>query len=194
MKSSFVAYVDESGDAGFVFNADGGGSSRWFVLSAAVIRQMNDLQMVSCLKEVRAVLGKEPKTPLHCVDWKHEQRAPSIRRVGAWDFLVCRDSQRLGGEIGNSLPPGAKGRSEIHLRGASDKNIHFQHRDKDHDAKLTRDELPAALLDKLDADKDGFVSEAELAARVSVIQPAWDDWRRDQEAGFQRAGTRSGIS
>jgi hypothetical protein len=82
MKSSFIAYVDESGDEGFVFNADGSGSSRWFVLSAAVIRQTKDLRMVSCLKEVRAVLQKEPKTPLHFVDLKHEQRVPYIRRVG----------------------------------------------------------------------------------------------------------------
>jgi hypothetical protein len=58
MKSSFIAYVDESGDEGFVFNPDGSGSSRWFVLSAAVIRQTNDLQMVSCLKGKRDVLQK----------------------------------------------------------------------------------------------------------------------------------------
>jgi hypothetical protein len=82
MKSSFIAYVDESGDEGFVFNADGSGSSRWFVLSAAVIRRTNDLQMVQCLKEVREVLKKEPRTPLHFVDLKHEQRVPYIRRVG----------------------------------------------------------------------------------------------------------------
>ena len=82
MKPSFIAYVDESGDEGFVFNADGSGSSRWFVLSAAVVRQTNDLQMVSCLKEVRSVLKKELKTPLHFVDLKHEQRVPYIRRVG----------------------------------------------------------------------------------------------------------------
>ncbi len=82
MKPSFIAYVDESGDEGFVFNADGCGSSRWFVLSAAVIRETNDLQMVQCLKEVRTVLQKEPKTPLHFVDLKHEQRVPYIRRVG----------------------------------------------------------------------------------------------------------------
>ncbi|MEY4201986.1 MAG: Ralstonia phage RsoM1USA, partial [Verrucomicrobiota bacterium] len=83
MKASFIAYVDESGDEGFVFNADGSGSSRWFVLSAAVIRQSNDLQMVRCLEEVRGVLQKPPKTPLHFVDLKHEQRVPYIRRVGA---------------------------------------------------------------------------------------------------------------
>ena len=82
MKPSFIAYVDESGDEGFVFNADGSGSSRWFVLSAAVIRRVNDLQLVACMKEVRTVLKKEPKTPLHFVDLKHEQRVPYIRRVG----------------------------------------------------------------------------------------------------------------
>ena len=74
MNPSFVVYIDESGDEGFVFNADGSGSSRWFVLSAAVIRKSNDLQMVSCLKETRGVLGKSPKTPLHFVDLKHDQR------------------------------------------------------------------------------------------------------------------------
>jgi hypothetical protein len=82
MKPSFIAYVDESGDEGFLFKADGSGSSRWFVLSAAVIRQTNDLQIVNCLKDVRAVLKKPPKTPLHFVDLKHEQRVPYIRRVG----------------------------------------------------------------------------------------------------------------
>ena len=82
MNSSFIAYVDESGDEGFVFNPDGTGSSRWFVLSAAVIRQTNDLQMVSCMKDVRTVLKRAPKTPLHFVDLKHEQRVPYIRRVG----------------------------------------------------------------------------------------------------------------
>lgn len=82
MNPSFVVYIDESGDEGFVFNGDGSGSSRWFVLSAAVIQKVNDLQMVACLKAVRDVLGKPPKTPLHFVDLKHEQRVPYIRRVG----------------------------------------------------------------------------------------------------------------
>lgn len=82
-KPSFVAYVDESGDEGFIFREDGSGSSRWFVLSAAIVRQANDLQLLSCLKEVRKVLGKQPKTPLHFADLRHEQRLPYIRRVGA---------------------------------------------------------------------------------------------------------------
>lgn len=82
MNPSFVVYIDESGDEGFVFNADGSGSSRWFVLSATVIRKANDLHMVSCLKATREILGKLPKTPLHFVDLRHEQRVPYIRRVG----------------------------------------------------------------------------------------------------------------
>ena len=81
-KSSFVAYIDESGDEGFVFNEDGSGSSRWFILSAVVVRRSNDSQMVSCLKEVRRVLGRPPKSSLHFAEMKHEQRVPYIRRVG----------------------------------------------------------------------------------------------------------------
>jgi len=82
MPSSFVTYIDESGDEGFVFKPDGSGSSRWFVLSAAVLRKANDLQCVSCPKEVRELLGKAPKHPLHFVDLKHDQRVPYVRRVG----------------------------------------------------------------------------------------------------------------
>ena len=83
--SEFVAYIDESGDEGFVFNPDGSGSSRWFVLSAVVTRRISDLQMVECLRDARDVLGKAPKTPLHFADLKHEQRVPYIRRVGNLD-------------------------------------------------------------------------------------------------------------
>jgi len=80
---SYRVYIDESGDEGFVFRENHGGSSRWFVLSAAVIRQPNDLQMVSCLKDVRQLFGWAHKKPLHFVDLKHEQRVPYIKRVGA---------------------------------------------------------------------------------------------------------------
>jgi hypothetical protein len=51
----------------------------------------------------------------------------------------------------------------------------FKQRDKSNDGKLSRDEIPAALLDRLDADKDGFVSEEEAKAlwrgRSSQTEP-----------------------
>jgi CubicO group peptidase (beta-lactamase class C family) len=40
----------------------------------------------------------------------------------------------------------------------------FQQRDKNNDGKLSPDELPVALFDRLDADKDGSVTEQELKA------------------------------
>lgn len=82
MDASFITYIDESGDEGFVFRPDGSGSSRWFVLSAVTIRKTKDRAMVDCLKDTRCVLHKAPKTPLHFVDLKHEQRIPYVRRVG----------------------------------------------------------------------------------------------------------------
>jgi len=79
---SFRAYIDESGDEGFIFRKDGSGSSRWFVISAVIVRIKNDPQIIACLKDVRELLGKTPKYPLHFVDLKHEQRIPYVRRIG----------------------------------------------------------------------------------------------------------------
>jgi len=48
--------------------------------------------------------------------------------------------------------------------GAGAMSSQFKQRDKNNDGKLSRDELPGALFDRLDADKDGAVSEEELKA------------------------------
>jgi hypothetical protein len=42
---------------------------------------------------------------------------------------------------------------------------HFQRPAKNNDGKLSPDGIPTALFDRLDADKDGFVAEAELWKR-----------------------------
>lgn len=77
MSASFRVYIDESGDDGFVFKPDGG-SSRWFVLSAVVIRKHRDLELVRTLGDVRHTLGRPKNHPLHFVDLKHEQRKPYV--------------------------------------------------------------------------------------------------------------------
>ena len=82
-KFSFKVYVDESGDEGFVFHADGTGSSRWLVLSAVVVRAKNDLAMVKLVSDTRNLLGRKPNQHLHFSDLKHEQRVPYVRQIAA---------------------------------------------------------------------------------------------------------------
>jgi hypothetical protein len=83
MTSSYVAYIDESGDEGFTFLPNHQGSSRWFVLSALVVRKENDLQLVQLARNARELLKKPPKHALHFRDLKHEQRVPLARVIGA---------------------------------------------------------------------------------------------------------------
>lgn len=72
--TSFVAFIDESGDEGFTFREDGSGSTRWFVLSAAVFRKENEGQAVHALQAARAKLGWSKKQDFHFSNLKHEQR------------------------------------------------------------------------------------------------------------------------
>lgn len=83
MTSSYRIYIDESGDEGFVFLPNEGGSSRWLVLSAVIFRKRNDLAAVGLMKQVRETLGKPSKKALHFRHLKHEQRLPFVRAIGA---------------------------------------------------------------------------------------------------------------
>jgi hypothetical protein len=86
MASSFAAFIDESGDEGFTFHEDGTGSSRWFVLSAAVFRRPNDLAAVEALKSARRTLQWEPKKSFHFRDMKHEQRLVMLNALANVPF------------------------------------------------------------------------------------------------------------
>jgi hypothetical protein len=77
-KPTFVVYIDESGDEGFRFNA---GSSEWFVISAVIVRKVKDIETVKLIHDVRSLLNKPDKKPLHFRDMKHEQRLPFINRI-----------------------------------------------------------------------------------------------------------------
>ncbi len=79
---SFRVYIDESGEEGFVFKDDGGGSSRWLILSAVVTRRENDLVVVELMKQVRQLLGRQPKQALHFCKLDHPQRVPYAREIG----------------------------------------------------------------------------------------------------------------
>ncbi|MBM4089172.1 MAG: EF-hand domain-containing protein [Planctomycetes bacterium] len=75
-------------------------------------------------------------------------------------------SGRAGGMFGEDGAAAAGGRGMTSA---------FKQRDKNGDGKLSRDEIPAALFDRLDADKDGSVSEEEAKAlwrgRSSQTEP-----------------------
>lgn len=86
MGSQFVAFIDESGDEGFVFRPNDEGSSRWFVLSAAVFRGSNARSPVRALERARTVLRKGAKTPLHFKDLKHEQRVAYVSEIAKESF------------------------------------------------------------------------------------------------------------
>lgn len=88
MAASFVAYIDESGDEGFVFNEDGSGSSRWFVLSAAIVRKELDSKTVQLFRTLRGILGKHDKAPLHFCKIKHEHRLPILRAIAQHDVRI----------------------------------------------------------------------------------------------------------
>ena len=81
-RPSFRVYIDESGEEGFVFRPDGGGSSRWLILSAVVARRENDQAVVALMRKVRALLARRPDQPLHFVKLDHTQRIPWVREIG----------------------------------------------------------------------------------------------------------------
>lgn len=83
MPVGFRAYIDESGDEGFVFDRPEPASSRWFVLSAVVTRAESDLETVKLVDDVRGDLKRPPKSSLHFKRLRHEQRLPLIARIAA---------------------------------------------------------------------------------------------------------------
>jgi hypothetical protein len=80
MTTSFVVYIDESGDEGFRF---GEGSTNWFILSAVITEKSTDLATVKLVDDVRLQLGRkaDDKKELHFRRLKHEHRLPFLHRI-----------------------------------------------------------------------------------------------------------------
>jgi hypothetical protein len=94
MGSSFMVYVDESGDDGFAWNR---GGSAWFTLSAVVTRKSNDLEVVKLVDSVNMALARKIGTPLHFRKLRHEHKLPLIdtiarSRLRAVSVLVHKPS------------------------------------------------------------------------------------------------------
>lgn len=79
MPSSFLAYIDESGDEGFTFGRPVGfNSSEWITLSAVITRRSDDLSATKLIDQARVLFKKPRKAPIHFRDLKHEQRVPLV--------------------------------------------------------------------------------------------------------------------
>ncbi len=84
MTVSWVVYIDESGDEGFMFSK---GSPDWFVLSAVVTPKATDLETVKLVDHVREqVLHRQDHDPLHFRKLKHEHRIPFLSVLAQADL------------------------------------------------------------------------------------------------------------
>jgi hypothetical protein len=81
---SFVAYVDESGDEGFSFSlVPGRGSSRWFVLSAALVRVQEDGDTVTLMRDLRSAFGLPTCRQVHFRKLTHSRKMEWGKRIGS---------------------------------------------------------------------------------------------------------------
>lgn len=77
----FRCYIDESGDEGFVWR-ERGGSTRWFVMAAVILRESEDLAVARATDRIKSRLNLEAERPLHWVDRRrHEQRRVIVDEI-----------------------------------------------------------------------------------------------------------------
>lgn len=84
MAHSFVAYIDESGDDGIgKFRKPGteGGMSRWLVISAGVLRQVNDLNTVTWRDEISGKMPEKKSRDIHFSHMTHGQRVVAAQTL-----------------------------------------------------------------------------------------------------------------
>lgn len=76
MTHSFHAYIDESGDDGFIFlDPPARASSQWFVLGALVLREKNQAPASRKLGALFGPIEEAKKSPVHFARLPHEQQS-----------------------------------------------------------------------------------------------------------------------
>lgn len=84
-KNIYNVYVDEAGDEGFKFQCSSGrGSSKFFVLSAIIVKKELDQKLASVVNDLKSILKYQQKdilSPLHFYKMSHEKRKVCIKQL-----------------------------------------------------------------------------------------------------------------
>lgn len=82
---NYNVYIDEAGDEGFKFKCDRGrGSSKFFVLSAIIVKQELDQGLASLVNELKQILKYQPKDMLallHFYKMSHGKRKVCVNHL-----------------------------------------------------------------------------------------------------------------
>ena len=89
----FNVYIDEAGDEGFKFDDRlGHGSSKFFVLSAVIVKKEQDLEFSRLVNKMKIMLNYQKKdilSPLHFCKMSHDKRKACINKlVDFKDFTI----------------------------------------------------------------------------------------------------------
>src|SRR5574344_973355 len=104
-------YIDEAGDEGFKFDERlGHGSSNFFVLSAIIVKNEDDLSLAKIVNELKMILNYQPKdmiSPLHFCKMQHEKRKVCVNKLAEFEkfttiSVIC-DKQKIYGNL--QTPP-----------------------------------------------------------------------------------------
>lgn len=84
-KNIYNVYIDEAGDEGFKFQCSSGrGSSKFFVLSAIIVKKELDQKLASIVNDLKSILKYQQKdilSPLHFYKMSHEKRKVCINQL-----------------------------------------------------------------------------------------------------------------